>query len=167
MAYALMLALTLGCRHMGGKYPVPEELASAVSEYNETIRIEEYIPKEHLEKIAKIIEEHAERKYGMRKDEYVVSLRVMTVREEDKSLVFYSYLLGGQKVGEQRTLSGPVTGLQLCELQRPYYIFDVTDRADFKQLMLGHGPRTFRVFIDKKLLRIVTLPRREGLQKRM
>ncbi|CAK7027053.1 MAG: hypothetical protein DELT_02617 [Desulfovibrio sp.] len=146
------------------KYIVPKELHDVVSEFNETIDIGKYIPEYDLDKITGVISEYAKLTYGMDQHEYVIALLVTTVHDEDKSRVVYSYLLGGEKVGESRTLSGHSANPQDHELQLPYYIFDIQDMEDFKHAMIGRGPRSFRMFIDKKDLSVLSPQQVKELQ---
>lgn len=152
---------------MNIQFAVPEELSASVSLYKETIDITKYIPEDNIAKIVETIDKYAKNNYGMDKGEYVISLRVISVRDKDKSRVFYSYLLGGEKIGEARTFSGPITEPQKQEPRLPYYIFDVQDLADFEQPMIGHGPRTFRLFIDKTSLTILDPQRLEEIQRQL
>lgn len=148
--------LSIGGEIMNVQYVVPGELSEAVSHYNEKVDINEYINSEHVDKIINIISEHAWNNYKMKQHEYVVSVLVPAVCNEKKSRVIHSYLLGGEKIGESRTLSGAIVEPYNNEAQLPYYIFDVQDLEDFKHVMIGHGPRTFRIFIDKNSLSVLS-----------
>ena len=141
----------------------PKEFFPGIAEYNETIDIGKYIPKEDMGKILKVIEEYAIRNYGMGKDEYVVTLRVMI---EGKGALFYSYLLSGEKISEGRTLFS-ATGKDPDESERrlSFYMFDVLGIEDLKTPRLGWGPRSFRLFIDRTSLTVVTGERVSLLEK--
>jgi len=155
--FAILAASLTSCAPATPKYGVPAEFSEAVAEYSETIAIGRYLPEKDIPKITAAIAAHAKANYGMNEDEYAVALRVMTVRDGDNGVVFHSYLLGGEKIGEGRTLfSGPVAGAQKYtpSLEQPFYIFEVYNLEDLKQPRLGWGPRSFRVFVDKGSLEV-------------
>ena len=134
---------------------IPKEFFPGIAEYNETIDIGKYIPKEDMGKILKVIEEYASQNYEMGKDEYVVILRIMI---EGKGALFYSYLLSGEKISEDRILfSAPGKDPDESERRLPFYMFDVLGIEDLKTPHLGWGPRSFRIYIDRTNL--TTVPR--------
>lgn len=165
--FAILAASLTSCVHAKPRYAVPAEFFEAVSGYNETIPISRYLPEEDIPKITAAIAAYAKLNYGMSDGEYVVALRVTTMRDDNKNVVNCSYLLGGEKIGEARTLfSGSGADVQKhTALQQPFYVFDVHALADLKQLQLGWGPRSFRVFIDKNSLEILERQQIEQLLK--
>lgn len=126
----------------------------SIRTYNQTIDLEKYVGQDSIEHIEKILEEYLLEKYGMRKGDYILSIVLLSF-DRDSYWVKDEYLLDGRQIGKTRSLFQVPATHDSIYIQNNLYVIRVTDKNDLGKIMVGKGPRSSTVGIERNTLRII------------
>jgi hypothetical protein len=125
-----------------------------IKAYNNTIDLENYAGQGTIQRIETNLEKYLFEKYGMRKNDYVLSIVILKY-DEESNWVKDEYLLDGRQIGKTRSLF-QVSKLQdSIDIPNDLYVIRVTDKQDLGKIMVGRGPRSTTVGIKRDTLCIV------------
>jgi hypothetical protein len=128
----------------------------SIKVYNQTIDLEKYAGHGTIEHIENILEKYLLEKYGMRKGNYILSIIILSF-DKDSHWVKDEYLLDGRQIGKTRSLFQVQITQDSIDIQNDLFVIRVTDKEDLGKSMVGRGPRSCTVGIERNTLRIVNL----------
>jgi hypothetical protein len=122
--------------------------------YNQTIDLEKYAGHATIERIEETLENYMLEKYGMSKEDYILSIIILSF-DKDSFWVKDEYLLDGRQIGKTRSLFQVPIKQDSIDVQNDLFVIRVTDKEDLGKIMVGRGPRSSIIGIERNTLRIV------------